>query len=280
MIFGSSQSMSTPPQQRLHHLVIDGVGVAVASIQSSPAPAMTLAWIHGLGGASTVQFAPAAQHPALASVTSLLIDLPGFGRSSHPGDWDYRMESHAAIVLEVVSRIAEGPVALFGHSMGGSVAILCAERAPTSFRQLIVAEPNRKVGGGPTSAHIAAQSEADYVRHGHEALLRATRLQAATGDPETVDWLEAVQLASPLAMHRSAVSLVAGRSPSFGEIFDTLTLPRALIVGASSGYDGGASHIPPLVVPNAGHTMTAGNPEGFVTALVAALDLPAAPRFC
>jgi pimeloyl-ACP methyl ester carboxylesterase len=268
------------PHQHLHNVAIHGVGVAVASIQSNTTPILTLAWLHGLGGASTVQFTQVARHPSLANVTSLLIDLPGFGRSARPDAWDFRIESHATIVLEVLTRIAEGPVALFGHSMGGSIAILCAERTPDSFRQLIVAEPIRESGGGPTSARIAAQTEADYVRHGHEVLLRATRRQAATGDPEACDWLEALQLASPLAMHRSAASLVAARTPSFGKIFDTLTVPRALIVGAATNdgtrIPGVATHI----VHNAGHGMTAGNPEGFVAALTAALELPVAPRFC
>ena len=272
--------MTTTPRQRLHNVTVYGLGVAVASIQSGSSPALTLAWLHGLGGASTIQFARAATHPSLAGVTSLLIDLPGFGRSSRPDAWDYTMESQSTVVLEVLSRISEGPVALFGHSMGGSVAILCAERAPDAFRQLIVAEPSLKVGGGPTSAYIAAQEEEAYVCHGHEVLLRATRRGARAGNPEAMSWQEAVELASPLAMHRSATSLVADRTPPLREIFDTLAVPRALILGASSAYASRPAGVPVHIVPNAGHVMMAGSPEGFVTALVAALDLPVAHRFC
>jgi predicted alpha/beta hydrolase len=128
-----------PPTLQLRHLTIDDVGITYGVVAPSPSPLATLVWLHGLGGASTIQFAPFAGHPDLSDVTSILIDLPGFGQSAAAGDSN--LEAGASIVAEVIRLVAEPPVVLFGHSMGGSIAILAAQalgdavaRLPSSAR--------------------------------------------------------------------------------------------------------------------------------------------------
>jgi pimeloyl-ACP methyl ester carboxylesterase len=56
----------------------------------------------------------------------MLIDLPGFGRSTAPDTWSFSMEDHAGIVAEVLDKLALGKAELIGHSMGGSIAIALA----------------------------------------------------------------------------------------------------------------------------------------------------------
>jgi len=266
------------PSASLRHLDIEGTGVTIGLVTPAPGPLAALVWLHGLGGASTVQFALFAAEPDLADVTSILIDLPGFGRSAGAEEGG-TIEDFAALVHGIIDRVAEAPVILFGHSMGGTVAILAAQAQPDTVARLVVAEPNREPGSGPLSSRIAAMTEREWLDRGHSALLRTVRI-AARADPDAARFLATLELASPLALHRAAASLCTPRTPSPGTVFDTMSMPRATIVGESSDPGMRTPGVATFVVPGAGHDMMAGNPAGFMEALRAAIGPLAPPRTC
>jgi len=237
-----------------------------------------VAWLHGLGASSTLGFASTVRHPALAATTSLLIDLPGHGQSAGPTDWTYAIEDQATVVIDALTALTDHPVTLLGHSMGGVVALAGAKRAPGAVERLILAEPALDPGRGPLSAHIAAQREEWFVQRGYAALVRVTERQAARGDAAARSFLPSLRLASPIAMHRSATSLVAHRSPAFRHMLAELAMPVALITGANA-----PPFEPPLevaglqgyVVRDAGHVPQADNPGGFAEVVAAALGAQA-----
>ena len=258
----------------LRRIPIDGIAVAVETVRNGPGQHRSIAWIHGLGSASTLAFSKAARHPALAGVTSLLIDLPGHGLSDRPTGWTYTVEDHAALVRQILKEVASGPFTIFGHSMGGTIAIACAATPTIGVERLIVAEPSIDPGSGDTSAHIAAQTESRFVDRGYRALVRATERKAESGDKGAVEWLQTLRIASPIALHRSATSLIADRTPAFREQVTGLSMP---LVTISSDLTPGLE--PPLestdlvgyVVPNAGHMMMSDNLDDFAETIAAAL---------
>ena len=69
-------------------------------------------------------------------------DLPGHGRS---GDWDGRRGYHdltTDLVSELVDHMAgEGGIDLIGHSLGATIALRLALRAPDRLRSLTLIEP-------------------------------------------------------------------------------------------------------------------------------------------
>lgn len=255
------------------------IPVATAWTGSHEPEAPVLVWIHGLGGASTIAFAGVANYRELRGWRSLLVDLPGHGHSLAPEDWSYEIEAMAGEVTEAVSSLVDGPVILFGHSMGGSVAIGCAHRFPASIERLVVAEPNLDPGKGSISPRIAGQDEEHFVTQGYPALLRATRLLADRGDVESREWLRTLEMADPMALHRCSTSLLANRTPTFREQLAALSMPVATISGERSSYESVAAdgNVRGYVVPGAGHQMIAGNPGGFVQALLAAIRDEADP---
>lgn len=177
-----------------------------------------LVFIHGLGCASA-DYVETTRDVRIAAHRTILVDLLGFGFSDRPAGFSYTLDAHAAVVLRLLDaiRLERGleRAILFGHSMGGAIAVRCAASRPDLFVALIVAEPNLRPGGGALSRPVAAQDEAAYVRTGHAALLRECAIRVP-GEIRHASFVARLHLASPLAVHRSACALVADGDPTTG----------------------------------------------------------------
>ncbi len=229
-----------------------------------------LIFIHGLGSASSSCFPRIVHHPLLVRHHSLLIDLFGFGFSDRPCEFSYAMEEHADTVATLLDHLKLKRCAVIGHSMGGSIAILLAATRPDLVSNLIVAEGNLDPGPGSVSGPIAAQSEEQFIKNGYAAFLRGVISEGWT------DYAGTVQASDPRAMHRSAVSLIADRHPTFRRQFLALSIPRTFIFGEENlpnpeveRLSSEGIHV--CVVEKAGHDMMSDNPNGFAQAIVAAL---------
>ena len=234
-----------------------------------PGTGVPLVFVHGLGCASSCDYPAVARSAALAGRRVVLLDLPGYGFSDKPVSFGYGIAAHAAAVGALVRHLGVDVVDLFGHSMGGAVAIATAAAPDTCVRRLVLSEPNLDAGGGVFSRAIAAVPEADYVGHGHAADIRA----AAADSPA---WSASLAVAAPWAVHRDAVSLVAGSTPSWRELLLGLALPRTVIFGSLSLPDDDHASLPAQgvrvdVVPDAGHSMAVENPDGLAQAIARAL---------
>ena len=99
----------------------------------------TAVYVHGLGGSATNWTDLAAQLSPFAD--GIAVDLPGFGFSEPPPDFDFTLDAHAAVVADYIEGLAAGPVHLLGNSMGGAVALLLAARRPELVRTLTLISP-------------------------------------------------------------------------------------------------------------------------------------------
>jgi pimeloyl-ACP methyl ester carboxylesterase len=252
-----------PPGAYLRYLDLPGDGVPVV-------------WIHGLGCAASADFASVASDPALRSHRSLLIDLLGHGYSDAPEGFSYTLEDHARTVGQLMDHLSLTGSAVFGHSMGGSVAITLAALRPDLVSRLIVAEANLDPGGGYVSTRIADQTEREFEASGHHAL---------------VDWLLAegwvtraatFRACSTIGLYRSAAGLVHGTQPTMRERLYAFEGPRAFIFGDRNLPDPEfdrlkGERIEVVAVPNAGHDMVFDNPRGVAECVAQALG-STAPR--
>jgi pimeloyl-ACP methyl ester carboxylesterase len=69
------------------------------------------------------------------------IDLPGFGKSSKPGDRDYGLDSQVNAVNDTLRGLGIGQAILVGSSMGGVIALWLAKCYPESFSKVITLAP-------------------------------------------------------------------------------------------------------------------------------------------
>jgi pimeloyl-ACP methyl ester carboxylesterase len=86
-----------------------------------PVGAPVLLMTHGWGTNSTLWYY-AKRH--LADRYRLVLwDLPGLGESTQPRDRDFALEKMAADLEAILDEVAEGPVTLVGHSIGGMISL-------------------------------------------------------------------------------------------------------------------------------------------------------------
>ncbi|MEV7196521.1 alpha/beta hydrolase [Streptomyces sp. NPDC093510] len=222
-------------------------------------------YVHGLGAASTVYHAHIAARPELAGRRSLFVDLPGHGLSDRPTDFGYTLEDHADALAAALDGARITGAEIIAHSMGGSVAIVLARRRPDLVTKLVLTEANLDPRPPVTAASsgIAAYSEQDFVSGGGYA--RVLGQISAT-------WAATMRLADPLALHRSAVGLVAGTRPTMRHILMELPVNRVYLQGAASGELAGseeltASGVRVVTVPEAGHNVMFDNADAFVAVL-------------
>ncbi|MRS89039.1 alpha/beta fold hydrolase [Enterobacteriaceae bacterium RIT714] len=224
-------------------------------------------FIHGLGCASSYEYPRVVCDPRFGSRRAILIDLPGSGYSDKPECYRYRTSDQAQVVVELLNHLHIDAFWLYGHSMGGSIAIETAALTQNRILGLIVSEPNFHAGGGMFSRAIAAQDEQSFIIRGFSALLSA----------ETSPWAGCLQSNAPHAVWRGATALVEGIQPDWSEHFLALSCPVTLLFGEHSLPDAEAEEmqqqgVTVMIIPDAGHSMSWENPSALAQALSACVS--------
>ena len=187
-----------------------------------------IVWIHGLGEQSRSLDAIAA-HPALAGSSHVLVDLPGYGRSP----WPDVPDDLEVLADRLASWIGDRRPVLIGHSMGGVLATLIAERI--AVRAVVDVDGNLSRGDCTHSAKAAAYPPGDFLAHGFSAM-RAEVYEAGRTDPALRGYHAAMTMAAPRVFHHHALQLVAMSEP---EILVTrlaaLRVPALFIAGVPGG---------------------------------------------
>ena len=157
-----------------------------------------IVWIHGLGESST-SFEPViARMPSFAHV---LVDLPGYGRSPWP-----EQAPSLDDVADQLARWVPADATLVGHSMGGVLATLVAER--TVVRAVVDVDGNLSAGDCTFSSRVTPYSLADFCAHGFTALREQIYLDGVT-QPALRGYFAALTVTSPAVFYRQANDLVA-----------------------------------------------------------------------
>lgn len=165
-------------------------GMSVRRVGDGP----QLVWVHGLGE-SSVSFEPVVA--AMPGFQHTLVDLPGYGRSPWP---------RAAMSLDEVADNLVGwlpeDASVIGHSMGGVLATLVAER--TAVRGIVNIDGNISIGDCVFSAKAAAIADPAASL----ATVREQVLRDSLDRPELRGYFAAMMFAMPEMFHRHAHDLV------------------------------------------------------------------------
>jgi pimeloyl-ACP methyl ester carboxylesterase len=230
-----------------------------------------LLWLHGWQCSSTGELMPAAVRVPLRGRRSLLVDFLGHGYSDKPLDFGYRLEDHARTIVALIDALELRACGLVGHSMGGGVAVRVAAARSSIVSLLVMAEGHIDEDH---EAPLDGQSEKQFVERGFRELLegQSKEAEAQPGGLRAAH-LGITRLIEPRAIHREAVSMSVGESPSIRSLLGTLAMPRWYLQGEASDQEPdlqrglAAMRIGWKVVPKTGHAMGLMNPEGLAQAV-------------
>ena len=132
------------------------------------------------------------------SARMVIPDLPGFGRSDKPADYDYSLARQSRLLEALLERVVpEAPIHLAVHDIGGPVGLMWAIRNPDRLASLLILNttlflelfrPPRVAliaqvpVVGPRAVAATLSRESDFKR----VILRAS---ARSIDPATLDAL-------------------------------------------------------------------------------------------
>ncbi|MDB4956732.1 MAG: alpha/beta hydrolase [Myxococcales bacterium] len=198
-------------------------GMSVRRIGEGP----ELVWIHGLGESST-SFESSVV--ALPGFTHVLPDLPGYGRSA----WPTQVVNLDELASMLAKWLAERPPAIvIGHSMGGVLALLIAERAPV--RAIVDIEGNLSKGDCTFSGKAVVYSREDFAERGLGEL-RHWIYEMGFPDPPLRGYFAAMSMACPDVFHQHALDLVElSKSEVLAARLAKLSVPALYVAGVPDG---------------------------------------------
>jgi pimeloyl-ACP methyl ester carboxylesterase len=210
-----------------------------------------LVWIHGLGESST-SFDPVIAK--LPQYSHVLVDLPGYGRTAWP-DTPADLDATAD---HLATWLRERPAAIvIGHSMGGVLATLIAERG--AARAIIDIDGNISGGDCTFSLQIKPFTADEFAAHGF-AEMRARIYADGATQPPLRGYHAAMCFASPYVFHHQARHLVElAYGGTLAPRLAALTIPALFIAG---GVNGGICAESRALLDRHGVTWVAFEPSG------------------
>lgn len=244
----------------------------------NPTPVVLL---HGLIGhlRPWAQALTALGHPCLAP------DLHGYGTQTHAPPDRVNLPSQVdEVVAQVQARWGHAPFDVVGHSVGGALALLLAQRLPQQVRRVVSVEGNFTLQDAFWSARLGAMpldevtATLDGLRADPAAWLARSGVVA---HPENLalaqDWL-AFQPASTLQAMGQSIVAVTGQAAYLDGVRTVFAQhPVSLLAGERSapGWDVPAwareLAVADQVLPGCGHLMMLEQPQAFVATLAALL---------
>ncbi|MCO7125388.1 alpha/beta hydrolase [Sporolactobacillus shoreicorticis] len=235
---------------------------AVLRYNDFPGPERPILFIHGLGCAGSFDYPQVAAQASLKNHRCVLVDLLGAGYSDKPNDFTYTVKDHAAYLKDFVESLGLKSFILFGHSLGGAVALSLADQCGEHVERIILSEANLdKSDEGSASKYIADFDQNDFLTNGFRRLVEESR------ESGNQMWAACLSLWSPKAAYLISKSAAEGQQPSWRELLYALDCPKTFIFGERSLPDSDTQVLKEHgvsieIVENAGHSMAWENPRG------------------
>jgi pimeloyl-ACP methyl ester carboxylesterase len=236
-----------------------------------------IVFLHGLGSSGRC-FRDGFDSPRLGGRAMLVPDLVGFGASPAPEGFPYTMAAQAEAVAALCRRMGLGRLAIVGHSMGGAVGILLAERWPGPATHFTSAAGNLVAADCFLSRRVVEMGQQVFEDAGFEELKRGLRPRG--GERRSLRaYFETLERTSTQAMFESSQDLVSlcDRGDLLGR-FIRLDAAKQYLHDSDSEPPAelrrslAAAGIPAIRIPDTGHGLMEDAPGAFYSALADFLE--------
>ena len=233
----------------------------------------TLVMIHGLAG-SLHYFDPQSR---ITGAEVHCCDLLGYGEHRRTEEDRLTLSAQVEHVERYLEQFGTGPVWLLGHSMGGAVVMLLADRRADLVAGLINVEGNFTLKDAFWSGSIIRNSPAEWAdeyRALRANLPATTKSWSISPNPQRIEWIGRILDNQPAeTVYRMSEAIVAETRPTayLGTVRRVVDadIPCHLIAGEKSAA---AWDLPEFVrraarsyaqQPGAGHLMMLEDPDRF-----------------
>ncbi len=187
-----------------------------------------LFFIHGLGCAKE-NFDGVWSHQKLKEYSIVAFDLPGFGDSPGLNNYSYDLEEHAEVCRSLLENFPQNNIHIIGHSMGGAVGLILAEKIPERLASFINVEGNLIGHDCTVSRRKASVSFEDFEKKQLPGMILATSMSV---EPGRKLWSELMKKSDKQGLYYSSRSLVTwSDSGLLLEKFKKLNCKKVYIYG-------------------------------------------------
>lgn len=220
-------------------------------------------FIHGLGCAKE-NFESVWSQNKLMAYSIIAVDLPGFGDSPGPDFFSYDLEEHAAVCCCLLADLPAYRVHIVGHSMGGAIGLILAEKIYDRLGSFINVEGNLIGQDCNVSRRKASITFEDFRKKQLPGMI----LSAALSDePGRRLWSVFLKKADARGLYCSSRSLVSwSDSGELLKIFRKLKCNKVYIHGDKNSsliILHMLEEIPVISISNSGHFPMNDNPDEF-----------------
>lgn len=233
-------------------LEINNIKYSIA-VQSRETSDYLIVFIHGLC-CTKESFENAFKSPELKNYSLLSIDLPGCGDSSRSENYSYSMEEQAKVISAVIDHFIGryNHLCIVGHSMGGALGVLIAEK----FCYLLSAFVN--VEGNLVSDHCHLSRKAANVSYEEfkSSLFKELCLNLAQSKDKALNlWLSWINKSTADCFYKSSCSLVKlSDDPSLLKKYLSIFARKIYFKGENSyNYDVKIPGVLPITCFDSGH---------------------------
>lgn len=229
---------------------------------------VAILFIHGIGCAGSFDYPQVVNQNEIRKHRCILVDLLGAGYSDKPRNFEYSVHAHALYLKKFVDSLGLKNFIIFGHSLGGAIAIELASMCVDNISHLVLSESNLDPSReGATSYEIASYSKDDFIKEGFKNIINESKKGGSSM------WAATLKNWSPVAAYLLAKSALQGGHPSWRNTLYELPVSKGFIFGEHSlpvsDYDEMKKQgIHVEVVKDAGHSMAWENPEGVAEAIL------------
>ena len=236
----------------------------------------TLLYIHGLGE-SRLCFEHLPKTPELSGYSHLLVDLPGYGRSPWQNQ-PLSLQEQSDHLATWLKENNEKDITLIGHSMGGVIGLLFAEKYPELLRAFINVDGNLSLEDCTYSKQAIEMGFEKFISGGFDEM-RNGFFKQGLQDRALRGYYTSTKLCDPRSYFKNSEELVEiSKTEQIAVRMSKLDIPVHFIAGVPGGISK-ISHellqrakIQTTNIEPSGHWPFIDRPQDFVAALSGILN--------